>query len=126
MNLGKILKGVAVVAGPVVGGLVAGPAGAGLVVTGMGAAGLTKKAGQAREKKTGRPVHKVASPLVGMAIPALVAQFLSPEQMMQICDVAVRLCETPAMFAGIGAGVLGLVAHTLGGGAQQAVDGRNK
>ena len=124
MKFGNILKSLLVVAGPAAGALVGGPAGATLVTAGLGAAGLTKVAGKKIEAATGKPVHKVASPVAAVMLPALLAQFMSPEAMAKMCELAQMACQNPAVVAGGLAGVVSVASHMMGSGAQKVVEGR--
>ena len=95
--LGNLLLGAA----PVVAGLVAGPGAGVIVAAGMGAAGLTKKAGHKIEEKTGLRPHKVAAPAVAVGLPMALASFLPNEVMEPIRDVACRVCDNPMAIVGI-------------------------
>jgi hypothetical protein len=114
--LGTILQTAAI---PIT-ALVAGPAAGALVAAGMGAAGLTKKAGKKLEEKTGARAHKILSPAVAVSVPAALAPWVAPEAMGQICDVVVRACEQPALIASL-PGLVAILAHVLGGNVKKVV-----
>lgn len=117
--LGQILLGAA----PVVAGVVAGPGAAAVVAAGMGAAGLTKKAGKVIEEKgipdllePGHRPHKVAAPAVAVGLPMALASFLPPDVLDPIKDVACRVCENPLALVG----VLTVFWHSMVGNLQKS------
>ena len=109
--LGQILLGAA----PVVAGVVAGPGAAAIVAAGMGAAGLTKKAGKKIEAKTGIRPHKVVAPAVAVGLPMALASFLPSEVMEPIRDIACKICDNPMAIVGI----LTVFWHMMAGNLQK-------
>lgn len=138
MTLGGVLGGLTEaagalvkVAGPAVAGFATGgPVGAGLAVVGQVAGGAEKKRSKRRELRVAlegggpvRRVHKATAPAAAVAVPAAVAGLASALGLdIQAGGLGV-LCpggEITAAGAGFLAGVLALLAHTLGHGLQDA------
>lgn len=108
MDIGKILKTVAMVAGPVVVGKVAGPEVGAAVALGLGSGGGAKALGKIVERKTGARPHKVAGPVAAVGVPALALNLLDPDSAHQLCTLILP-------------GLISLFTHQTSAGLEKAV-----
>lgn len=101
MNWKKLVTGTVGIAATAAASAV-NPALGAAVGSALVAGGATKEAGKVVERRTGRPVHKVAAPAAAMGGAAAAAQFVDPQA---LCDAIMQVCNNPAF---IGLGVVGL------------------
>ena len=71
------------------------------------------------ESLTGKRPHKVASPIAAVALPALLANWLAPETLRQICGFVAQVCEKPETLAVL-PGIVAWLAHALGSGVDKS------
>jgi len=99
MNLGKLLKNLAIVALPVAATAVAGPGAGAAAVAVLGGGKVGHVIGEKIEDKTGRPADKLTAPAGSVLAALAVVQFLGPEKIEHVCGLLQAACASPTTAA---------------------------
>lgn len=94
----------------------------------LAAGGFAKAHGQARERRGGRPLHKITAPAAAIVAPTAVLAATEPAfDPSTFCDLGDRilsaLCHEPGG-SGVAIGLGAVLLHTLTRGAVAAIFGR--
>ena len=114
----KILGKIVQVAGVGAVAKFAGVEAAGLVALALGTGAGTKVLGKKVEAKTGRRLHKVATPVAAIAVPAVLAPIVTPGVAETLCDALVGICANPGAAGGI-MGAIALLVYKFGSGTEK-------
>lgn len=121
MNVGKLLKQIALIAAPVVTTAVAGPAAGAAVGAALGSGAVGKVAGKKIEAKTGVRAQKVLAPAAAVTVPAVGMALVDPGLLDQICDFLAKVCESKAALLAL-PGLATILWHTLVSNVHKAAD----